>query len=475
MNIEHWESLYQSALKRGRERLLELKGIACAFHSVIDGFIKLTPELIRPVLDQNRSLKNAALNGASGDYPEEIHTPTDFITGMFYSLSRGTALQLMIRDEDTYNWALNTFGSGELRLGGTSANMARSLAPLDIPVTLYANPLTKELADLFGEDTKIKVITKQDGEFKLKSPQEAATGEGIFAIHWVFDYAGDFELDIDGTLITPGRANRYIPSWNPRNNQFELCETFSKGFLEHIDGYDYLLFSGFHILSDKYPDGSTCEDVIIPLADYLQKVHHEKPSLRIHLEMASIASPHVRDTILKIIVPKVHSIGLNEMELPLLLENLDEYKVARQLREGAGAPDFCQAVKLFQDLTGLPRVHFHNLGYYICMEEDLVSTLQDTRDSLLFAAMMAAARAKNGLYTEPGDIDSGIIEPISKMGLEQIQKLSDALNQPAIAEEGTGEMNGNKFAIIPTKLVNNPLFTVGLGDAISSGAFLTER
>lgn len=474
MTAQHWETLYQNAHKRGHERLQTLKGIACAFHSVIDGFIKLTPEIIKPVLDGNRSLKNAALNGASGEFKEEIRTPLDFITGMFYSLSRGTALQLMIRDKDTYQWVLNTFGPGELRLGGTSANMARSLAPLDIPVALYANPITKELAELFGPESKIKIFTERDGEYVTLPPVEAASGEGIFAIHWVFDYAGDFSMDIDGTTIAPGRANRYIPSWNPRNNQFQMSENFAKGFMQHIDDYDYLLFSGFHILSEKYPDGKTCEDVIVPLAEYLQKVHLEKPSLRIHLEMASIASSHVRDTILTTVVPHVHSIGLNEMELPLLLENLGHYDEAKVLRGHANAPAFCRAVKFFQDSTDLRRVHFHNLGYYICMESELVSTIEETRDSLLFAAVMAAARAKNGLFTKPDDIDAGISEEVSELGLEQVQKLSDELKQPSIAQEGIGEIDGRPFAVIPTKLVQKPLFTVGLGDTISSGAFLTE-
>lgn len=474
MTAQHWETLYQNAHKRGHNKLTTLKGIACAFHSVIDGLIKLTPDVIEPVLADNHELRNAALNGASGFFPEEINTPIDFITGMFYSLSRGTALQLMIRDKDTYQWALNTFGSGELRLGGTSANMARSLAPLDIPIALYANPLTKELAELFGEDTKIKIFAKHDDEYTLLSPVEAASGEGIFAIHWVFDYAGGFEMEIDGTTIAPGRANRYIPSWNPRNNQFQLCETFDAGFFQHIKDYDYLLFSGFHILSEKYPDGSTCEDVISPLADFLQRVHQERPAIRIHLEMASIASAHVRNTILQTIAPHVHSIGLNEMELPLLLENLGHYDEARTLREHADAPAFCRAVKFFQDSTELRRVHFHNLGYYICMESQLISTIEHTRDALLFAAIMAAARAKNGLFKQPNDIDAGLSEAVCEIGLEQIQKLSIALNQPSIAEEGIGEIEGRLFAIVPTKLVKNPLFTVGLGDTISSGAFLTE-
>lgn len=472
--IAGWETLYKNAYPRGMSRLASLPGVACAFHSVIDGCIRLTPEIILPVLESDPSLKAAALAGCTGDAPLEILSPQDFVRTLFYSLFRGAAAQRMIRSQSTYEWALKTFGPGTLRLGGTSANMARSLVPLGIPVTVYANPLTKELANLFGDFENLSVIARKDGAFARVHPKEAAQEQGVFAIHWIFEYGTDFVIELDGLHIRPHRANRCIPSWNPRNNQFKMDPEFADGFLDLIDSYGFLLFSGFHILSEKYPDGSTCREAIAPLADYLVEIRKRAPGMKIHLELASIASPIVRRAVLDLIVPQVHSIGLNETELPLMLELFGPGIVSEFLGDSPTAAHYARAVAFLMQRTGLQRLHFHNLGYYLCLETQPFHTLQDTRDGLLFAAIMAAARARNGLFSSPQDIHAGLDTPIGDIGLEQLKILSNVLNQPSILEEGIGRIEGLPLAAIPTKLVKNPLFTVGLGDTISTGAILTE-
>lgn len=474
MDIGQWESLYRLAYERGVKRIQALEGVCCAFHSVIDGAIRLTPELIGPVLESDPSLKAAASAGCKGDTPLEIHSPADFIQGLFYSVSRGSALQRMIRDKATYEWALETFGPGELRLGGTSANMARSLAPLGIPVTVYANPLTKELARLFGDSDTLNMIAERNGAYELMKPVDAAREEGVFAIHWIFEYGPEFEIELDGQTVKPHRANRYIPSWNPANNQFKMDPVFAEGFRQRIGGYSHLLFSGFHILSEEYPDGQTCEDVVAPLGSYLETIRQDAPELKIHLEMASIGSRRVRQAVIDAVFPYVDSLGLNETELPLLLENLGEETLADSLRNQPRIGEFLRGCRIAIEKGGVGRVHFHNLGYYLCLEREPWNTPEDTRDALLFAAVLAGARAQNGLFSKLEDGLAGLEPPIAQLGADQLLELSLDLRQPGLKDEGLARIDGLSLAGIPTRLVEKPLFTVGLGDTISAGAFLTE-
>lgn len=474
MNHSQWESAYEQAYERGLKKIRNLSGVCCAFHSVIDGAIRLTPEIIAPVLDSSPSLQAAALRGVSDDPPAEIHTPEDFVQGMFHSVSRGAALQRMIRSESVFHWAMETFGSGDLRLGGTSANMARSLAPLGIPVTVYANPLTKELGNLFGDSPHIHVIHSQGSGYERAHPREAAQDSGVFAIHWIFEYGTDFRLDLDGTVIQPHRANRYIPSWNPRNNQFHMDPVFSDGFMELHDEYSHLLFSGFHILSETYPDGQTCEDVVAPLGTFVEMVNRDAPAIRIHLELASIGSKRIRQAVLSDVVPHVHSIGLNETELPLIIENVDSLDRANSLRSEGSASGFLSAALDVMKASGIPRVHFHNLGYYLCIERGYGADPVETRSALLFAAVMAAARAKNGLFSCLEDIEAGRTEPIADLGQKALEDVARHIQQPGFVDSGIAEVDGFTVVGIPTRFVQNPLFTVGLGDTISAGAFLTE-
>ncbi|MGC9329682.1 MAG: ADP-dependent glucokinase/phosphofructokinase, partial [Candidatus Hinthialibacter sp.] len=307
MPVAHWDRLYRNAYNHGVDRIRAIPGVCCAFHSVIDGLIRLHPDLIAPLLEKDVSLKASALKGCRGEAPMEIYSPEDFIQGLFYSLSKGCAMQRMIRTWEVHQWVLETFGPGEHRLGGTAGNMARSLAPLGIPVTVYANPLTMELAHLLGDYPNLDVIARQGDGFTKISPQEAAKDEGLFAIHWIFEYTPDFVMNLDGVRIQPHRANRYIPSWNPINNQFRMSVEFAQGFLALIESYSHLLFSGFHILSERYPDCSTCVDVVKPLSDYLGVVRKRSPHLKIHLELASIASLMIRRAVSRDIIPHVHS------------------------------------------------------------------------------------------------------------------------------------------------------------------------
>ncbi len=472
MPTSNWDDLYQSAYTKGVDRIRSIAGVCCAFHSVIDGMIRVTPDLLFPLLNDNANLKNAALSGCQGQFPSEIHSPEDFMQGLFYSLSRGSALQRMIRSRETQQWVMETFGSGEHRLGGTAGNMARSLAPLGIPVTVYANPLTTELAQLFGHYPNLNVISRQKDHFTKVSPHAAAKDQGLFAIHWIFEYDTDFIMNVDGIRVQPHRANRYIPSWNPVNNQFRMSLDFAQGFLSLLDSYSHLLFSGFHILSDRYPDSTTCVDVIKPLSDYLEVIRKRSPKLKIHLELASIAMPMVRRAVGRDIVPLAHSIGLNETELPSFLKPihpLAEFELGEQPR----ALDYCRALAVILRSTPVERIHFHNLGYYISLERDPWTSRETSRDALLFAATMASARAQNGLFSSLNDIEKGKNAEVSEIGIQELSQLAKELDQPHLFETGIGTFEEWNLYMVPTRLVKKPLFTVGLGDTISAGAFLT--
>ncbi len=188
--------------------------------------------------------------------------------------------------------------------------------------------------------------------------------------------------------------------------------------------------------------------------------------------MASIASPVIRQAIVEYVMPYVHSIGLNETELPLILESIDP-AIIKEISDNPSADNYCHAIATLLDNTPLERVHFHNLGYYLCLERAPWTSKEASRDALLFAATMAAARAQNGLFTSLDDIKAGLTPAVVQCGLDELQSLSERLKQPELYDVGIGMFEDFNLYFAPTRLVKKPLFTVGLGDTISSGAFLT--
>ncbi|MGC9326653.1 MAG: ADP-dependent glucokinase/phosphofructokinase, partial [Candidatus Hinthialibacter sp.] len=144
-----------------------------------------------------------------------------------------------------------------------------------------------------------------------------------------------------------------------------------------------------------------------------------------------------------------------------------------ELGDDSHVLDYCRAMAMIFQKTPVERIHFHNLGYYLCLEREPWSSPETSRDALLFAAAMAAARAQNGLFSRLEDVEEGLHPAVDSSGLNELAALAERLGQSQLAETGIGRFEDYHLFMIPTRLVKNPMFTVGLGDTISSGAFLT--
>ena len=140
----NWETLYQNAVHKNFPALESVPGVIVGFHSTIDGLKRVIPEEIERILSEDPTLEEEVIRRL-GTIPSEIRTPADLLVGLASSLQNGKALQLMIREKATYEWVMQHLGYDEIRMGGTSGNMANSLAPLPLPKILaYANPGNKQ-------------------------------------------------------------------------------------------------------------------------------------------------------------------------------------------------------------------------------------------------------------------------------------------------------------------------------------------
>jgi len=445
-----WEELYREALEEGWKKLQKIPGVITGFHSTIDGLKRVDEELLKKLLAQFPHMKNI---------PDEptlvIRTPEDLISDLLISIREGLAYQRMIENEETFKWTLENIGYDQLRLGGTSANMASLLSPLPInKILVYANPLTKELAELFPERENLFVLTREDGRPVLKSPRKAWKDQGIFAIHWILEYNKGLKVELDGVSFESPRANRFIAAWNPVNCRLKVSEEFKEDIFLISDRFTHFLVSGFHILLEKYPEGKTCEDFIVPVASFVKEMR-EKLGLKVHYEFASIGSPVIRGLVAKYIFPVIDSLGLNEIEFATLLNDFGEQELSQELKDTR-----FPVVKLVDGLlkvikrTTLKRIQLHTLGHYISITRER-NELEE-RTALLFSAILAATRSLLGRYETLDDLKKGLEVPtITLTGYEGIRKIDDF-----------------NLIIVPTKVVQSPKLTVGLGDIISSSGFL---
>ncbi|MDC3415143.1 ADP-dependent glucokinase/phosphofructokinase [Terrihalobacillus insolitus] len=469
-----WNVHYQRVLSNLTDHLKPSEGVLLGFHSVTDGFKEIKPNVLNE-LKKDPKIEKVMVEAIKEDkLPKEIHSLRDLFQGFFYTLRRGKSNHINIKNEQVYQWMLENMPYDRLQMGGTSGNMANTLAQFGVSnVTVYANPLTKELGELF---TYVPHLTTfyQKGSVQLGHPKDVWEKQGILAVHWVWEFRKGDVFRIGSEEIISPRNNRFYPCWNPINNRLQLDPVFKDGVMEYGKNYSHFIVSGYHLLSEQYPEsGKNYKDYIDPTVQFLQEVRENIPNLKLHLEFGSIQSDKIRKEVILSVLPSVHSLGLNEVELVAVFRALSDEETARRIEASDQIQTYMEALKILMQKTGLSRIHFHNLGYYISILSDGYSPTRE-RDALVSASIEALYRATTGkISNEINELKIVNDFNFEEGVMEQLNTLSEELNVKCVQDQYFTYENYN-IIIVPTKVNPKPIYTVGLGDTISSLAFLLQ-
>ena len=231
---QQWNATYQNNIIPALKRLRKVQGVILGFHSVIDGIKRVKSDEIETILNADLDLKQSVQKKIYA-MPTEIFSPADMMAGLLISIKSGKSYRMVIRDKVTFRWILETFGYDQLKLGGTSGCMANSLAPLDLQkISVYTNPLTQQLLELFGENDNLYIVSQVDGNIQLKHPHKAWQHKGIEAIHWGFEFTQGTKIQLNGiTLMHPEQADSILAGTQLMKSSY---------YLHHLK-------KGFHILS----------------------------------------------------------------------------------------------------------------------------------------------------------------------------------------------------------------------------------
>ncbi len=433
------EKIYKESLEWGMKRAEKSNTIALGFHCVVDGLVKVHSLEIKKFKLEDVPEKFEEL-------PTSVKNESDFYKGLLFSFKSGKALQLSVESEEMYSWIMQKFGTGTLRLGGTSANMAKTLSNFPFPkILVYVYPLSKELLSLFPKKKNLFVVQKSG----LKHPWKVECKSGIRAVHWIFEFSQGDEIKVNDKRIKCPRSNRFIASWNPVNARLEVKEPFKSYTFEHAKDLSHFLLSGFHIMREVYPNGENARDRIKELAAFIQEMKKRNPKILFHLEFASIRYDGVRKAVEDILFPIVDSLGANEVELSWIARDIGEESGGIE----NGNVQNIRRVLLKLRKSGLKRIHFHALGFYLLAFDEKWYNVEVQKQALAFAALSAVQRARDGVL-KPNLLRDVLKIPVSDYKYKMWKE---------------GETT---FVLLPTKVTPHPKITVGLGDVISSMAFV---
>jgi ADP-dependent phosphofructokinase/glucokinase len=315
-------------------------------------------------------------------------------------------------------------------------------------------------------------------------------------IHFVFDFSEGETFSLYGKDIRVPRENRFIATCDHLNFRLFTSSAFEHYALNHAEEMDGALISGFHLLNETYPDGSTYKDVLDNSFSQLKTWKAKNEKLRIHVELGHFASREIANSVFSKFAGISDSIGMNEDELSMFFD-LHGVPAANLLRMEAEAVG--KAACKLASLYGLGKLFIHTREFVLAVfkldagssGESGISGKRDEEKwkygenpALLKAAGKKLEAMGFGLRCAGAYAASGRLEgrefmekealklQESLFGREQLQLFLKAFDGTVCGKGAFSLMDGYIICILPTLLCKSPITTVGLGDTLTAGTFL---
>ncbi|ACJ15731.1 ADP-dependent glucokinase [Thermococcus onnurineus NA1] len=447
-----WDALYSSAFQRVKDKIGKVGSVLLAYNTNIDAIKYLDSEDLEGRVEK---VGKEEVFCFSEELPGRITKIHHLLGGILWSIRRGKAAELFV-ESCTVRLYMKNWGWDELRMGGQVGIMANLLGGVyGVPVIAHVPQISKLQANLF-KDGPIYVPKLEDGKLKLLHPREFA-GDEENLIHYIYEFPRGFRVfDFEAP-----RENRFIGSADDYNPNVYIRPEFREAFEEIAGKAELVIISGLQALTKE-----NYKEPFEELERHLEVL--DERGIPVHLEFAFTPDETVRRRLVEIL-GKFTSVGLNEVELASIMEVLGEKAIAEKLLANDPVDPIAvtEAMLKLAEKTGVERIHFHTYGYYLAL------TAYDgthVRDALLFAALAAAARAKLGDVRDIDDVVKAMDVPVN----EKVRAVEGALVREYGTEDGIAKVDDYQLAFVPTKIVTKPKSTVGIGDTISSSAFIGE-
>jgi ADP-dependent phosphofructokinase/glucokinase len=359
---------------------------------------------------------------------------------LLHSMRTCTAEEWFVTDPQTYQQYTRIFAEyGHLVIGGQAGIAAVHLASMGISDVLC-------IAHSVGPDTK--KILDNAGVHLLDFKE--ANRPSFDTIHLIFEYPPGLVPVADGAIP---RNNRFIAS--PAHTPVSVLMPVDNKdvFSAEIPTYTRAFLSGYQYLQT--------DEEFSQAADSILLIKKNNALMRVHIECVSVTDDLVINGFIHHILPVADSIGLNEHELVLLLHGLDSQYAEQEIFEIWSPVQLVKGSLEVCKKSGLKRLHLHTFGYYVLVLRNDCAQPEVSLNALLYAAR-AVALAAQGIHRE--------ISPAGISALEEVDKKFG----PQISQ-GVFRNNTHTIVMIPTIIAKDITKSSGLGDILSSSAFVADQ
>jgi ADP-dependent phosphofructokinase/glucokinase len=365
-----------------------------------------------------------------------ITTMEELLQTIVYFCANGIGGEVDIADTNAVR-ELFHFKNG---MGGTATQAALALSEVNGESLVHLTDDSKEVCDLL--DTPNVYVILEDGSightYQLKHCNEQE-------LHFIVQFQkGDVIRLGDKEVIIPV-SNRLILTKNTVNITVPMWKPYFKWVEENAERISSNVLSSFNCILD--PD--ILRERIDYVAGHVARYHAANPDGIVYYEDAHYHNSIVRKMVLENLYSVVDIVGMNEEELRYTLHQMYHLQI--------NTDDILECIEGVNFLLKKFRIHkgivVHTKDYAMYVGEPLKA---DIESGLMYGNILATAKAANGWYGTPDQVKDVLKLPVSQKGMD---------NREIVAQSKYRD----KTIVVPSRYIDKPKFTIGLGDSFVGG------
>ncbi|MGB8455940.1 MAG: ADP-dependent glucokinase/phosphofructokinase [Anaerocolumna sp.] len=369
---------------------------------------------------------------------KKITKMEEFLETIVYFCTRGIGGEVDIAD---FNMIRDTFMTHS-SMGGTAAQGAMALAAVGCPSIVHLTDDSKEVCNILSSPY-IHTVSKDEKLVHTDEIIQSAEPE----IHYIIQFKKGDRIKLGAQTVTIPVSNRLIITKITVNETVPFSKSYYSYIEKHAKSIKSNVLSSFNAILSQ--------DLLLEKLEYV-KAHIEKyksnnPGGMVYFEDAHYHNREVRQLCLETIYPYADIVSLNEEELEYTLKMYDNpVNIGDILSCVRGARYIKEKFKIKKGVI------VHTKDYSMYVGEKLK---EDIEKGLMMGNILATAKAVNGRYGTKNKLEEVMELPLSSRGL-QYRKVIEK------------EKLLHKVTLVPSKYIDTPRYTIGLGDSFTAGVQL---
>lgn len=369
--------------------------------------------------------------------PALITSVQDFIHAVVYYCLRGMGGEIDIED---FSLIENIFAVRE-GMGGTAVQAGMALSALGCPSLVHLTDDSKEVCRMLQSPY---IYTVSDKGELIHTEEVVAKAEQ--EIHYIIQFKrGDVIHLGENSAIIP-MSNRLIVT------KITVNETvpFSKDYFAYIENHASYITSNVLSSFNGIQEKDVLRERLAFVQKHCKKYKEKNPQGIVYFEDAHYHNETIRKMCLETIYSHVDIVSLNEEELAYTLKAYDMPVELDNILSGV------KGVEYLLQKFGIQRgIIVHTKDYSMYVGKKLES---DIETGLMYGNLLAAAKAMTGWYGKKEALEEVMKLPLSEKGCK---------GREIILQE-----NLQNVVLVPSKYMDKPKYTIGLGDSFVAGVQL---